>query len=725
MKKALLLFLFTLLASPMLGQTCTTATCTAAGVSEAQVLAAMPAPSNTNATVVINIPAGSSAWTSAFNYTFPAAVTNWTISGATVVSCTGTPGQAGYACPATDNTIISDNFSGQNQLISITAAGVNTFGRITGLTIQGGTGNSKNNGMFVVNGPTNNLRIDHNHFNSSTYTGGFSTFSAEVWGQVEGVADHNLMDTGGSSVTSNSIGVFNTLNDSIGFGDGTWANPTDFGGSDFFFIEDNVFNGGEAQDCADAGKFVLRYNNINNSSYGSAPIHAHGTKTQGGRGRGCRAYEAYNNYAVGPTSSGNADALVGSAGGTSLVYNNTIASGYNWFWAGSTTRNDGSATETNTPYGWGYCGTTVQSNGTGSAWDGNTNAGTGYPCMDGLGRGQGTEAMNGVNWPGALNSTTSSIHWLYEYLEPIYLIHNTLGGASQARINTGDTADQFNQDVYAYNASFTGASGTGYGLQSALPGTCTPGPGGTYGASPTGSYGVAYYESDTGYIDICTATNTWGKRFNPTYTYPHPLDGGVTTYTLTITTSGTGSGGVTGTNAALGSFAFASGTTIGPITPSPTGGSAFANWSGVTGSAACSGSTTPCPSFSITANTTINLVFNGGTPVCGKPTQNGPNYSATYYVPPTVLPLAIGFTNPTPVACPTMVMTLDGSAPSATCTIGGSTQAYAAQNITATTTLRVNTCGSGYASYSPIQGGTWTITTSGPPPQLYVISIGP
>src|SRR5271156_491779 len=82
-------------------QSCTTATCTAAGVSESQFLAALPAPSNTNATVTVTIPAGTSGWSTGINYTIPTAVTSLTIQGATAVNCTGTAGTSSYACTPT------------------------------------------------------------------------------------------------------------------------------------------------------------------------------------------------------------------------------------------------------------------------------------------------------------------------------------------------------------------------------------------------------------------------------------------------------------------------------------------------------------------------------------------------------------------------------------------------------------------------------------------------
>jgi hypothetical protein len=514
-------------------QSCTTAVCNATGTSEAAFLAALPSSDNTNATVVVNVPAGTSGWTSQLSYTVPAAVTNLTIQGQTAMNCTGSPGTSSYACSATDNTIIQDSFtSGSNSsTIIFRMNGVNSTFRMTGLTIEGGTGNVKNDGIFNIDGPSHNVRLDHTHFNTTTYSTNFSTFTGRLFGDVAGVIDHVICDEGTSTSVSNCIGMSNPIGDTVGYGDGTWAAATGFGTSAFMFIEDSIMNGGELEDCDTGGKFVARYNSLLNGSVDSASIHTHGTKSEAGRGRGCRAYEAYHNYIKGPTS--NDYAAIGTAAGTSLVWGNNLISGYNRLAAISATRNDGSAAETNTPNGWGYCGTTVNGNGVGSGWDGNSPSTTGFPCLDGLGRGQG-QALNGQNFPSALNSVTGTIAFPAQKLEPIYYWGNTIPGGL-TEMDLRDISSAFNKDVYIDKASFNGTSGTGNGLFSARPSTCTAGPGGTFGASPTTfvsgtpSYGVAYFATDAnsgnGELYICTSTNTWTAVYQP-YTYPHPLTGG-------------------------------------------------------------------------------------------------------------------------------------------------------------------------------------------------------
>jgi hypothetical protein len=511
-----------------LAQSCTAATCYATTPSEADFLAALPSSSNTNATVVVNIPSGISAWTTGLSYTIPSAVTSLTIQGATTVTCTGTAGTSSFACTAADSSIIQDSYASNNVLISFTTSGANQFFRITGLTFEGGnigsSSNNKYNGAINISGSSQNVRIDHCHINSGTY----SPTTSSTWARLfnpSGVFDHNVQDLGATSQTNDTNGIqfYNAIDDTIGNGDGGWASASNWGSSAFWFMESNQLNGGYPNDCANAGRFVMRYNSFNGAT---VAVQTHGTKTPAGSQRGCREYEFYKNYITNSTSS--LDAATGSKGGSALIWGNTLSAGYYHFWAGATDRQSGDEPETNTPNGWGYCGTTVSGNGVGSAWDGNQPASLGYPCLDGLGRGQTAQALNGANFPARRNSATGTISWPQQYLEPIYLWNNSiLNGAAEVSIR--DTITTVNRDMYTDNPVFIGATGTGYGLLSARPAVCVPGLGGPYYASPTGSYGVAYWATDAnggqGELYVCTSLNTWTGTYEP-YTYPHPLVAG-------------------------------------------------------------------------------------------------------------------------------------------------------------------------------------------------------
>jgi hypothetical protein len=552
-RKYLLLFALLFCARVAYGQSCTTATCTAASTSQADILAALPSSGNTNATVVVNIPSGTSTWTGAqaINYTVPAAVTNLTIQGQTTVNCTGTAGTSSYLCTATNNTVITDATTPSNKPFFQINAAASQHVRFTGITYYNSSGGApKYHGGIYFTG-SQNLRLDHCSFNS---TFGTAVYMVGIGSGIEGVGDHNVaIGAGGIFDITNQIG------DNIGFGDGTWAKPTNFGTNQFWFSENNYLVGiasgsnlsGSGEDCLDAGAFVERYNTFLNIA---APLQDHATKTEGGRQRGCRAMEFYHNY-ITSTASGPYFAAGGMKGATALIWDNVVtAHAYNYFQGSSTDRNTTAVNETNPAGGWGWCGTTVKiehgagpSNGVGSAWDGNSNTATGYPCLDQIGRGMAVQPLDGQTFtpsgPGPSNSVTgckpvtpaTCNAWPQQYLEPVYMFMNTLPTGRSGEILIQDSVTANDRDYYydcnSYNSScsggFTGEHGTGFGLLSARPSSCTAGPGGTFGQSPTGSYGVAYFATDAnggrGELDVCTSTNTWTPVYTP-YTYPHPLE---------------------------------------------------------------------------------------------------------------------------------------------------------------------------------------------------------
>jgi glucuronoarabinoxylan endo-1,4-beta-xylanase len=82
--------------------------------------------------------------------------------------------------------------------------------------------------------------------------------------------------------------------------------------------------------------------------------------------------------------------------------------------------------------------------------------------------------------------------------------------------------------------------------------------------------------------------------------------GGSGNDTLTVSTNGTGSGTVSGTDCSSGSYA--SGTYIGACTANPNSGSTFAGWA-ASGSTSCSG-TGSCPQFDLTSTTNLTATFN-------------------------------------------------------------------------------------------------------------------
>ncbi len=552
MRKPFLLFLALLVPHVVHGQTCKTATCTATAATEAAFIAAWPKAGNTNSTVTITIPSGTISFTSAASLTVPLAVTTLILQGSTTVTCTGAAGTSSYSCTATDNTIIQDNIAANSPSpLTITLRGASTHFRMTGFTLEGGSGAlNKSQGIIDFLGSTTGFRMDHcDIILNSAYADG-----PEFDGQIEGVFDHDVLNIGNNTTYSNGVRVYNDLFDNVGNSDGGFEAASYFGTQHAIFLESSEIIGGYANDCGHAARMVERYNTFV-SPQGVAQSHP--TKTHGGPTRSCRTMEIYNNYVNGDS----AFAVLGGQGGTWLIWGNTVNSSNNtasWFWAGATYRNsevaNGEPTNSSPPNGWGYCGTTVATHfnttGTGaSSWDGNSSTATGYPCLDGLGRGQQVDTMNGANFPNRENTSngckpvddSGCSGWPVQYLEPIYLFKNSLPSSlyTQEVLNQDETTT-LNRDIYADNTGCAGSgcssltTGTGWGTLAQRPTTCTAGPGGTYGASPTGSYGVGYWATDTNTLYVCTSTNTWTAIYTP-YTYPHPLVNGSAAPNSTIT----------------------------------------------------------------------------------------------------------------------------------------------------------------------------------------------
>ncbi len=454
-------------------------------------------------------------------------------------------GRGSSATGGDDLTIIIDDFNSASPMLSITVSATGSF-RITGITFRTNDNDPvKENGEIGIGGPGGgvsvSVRLDHLHFDNHTNSGAANANAVKLmflYAGVFGVMDHCIVD----AYAVSAIYIGNGAG-SDGRGDATWANATSFGASNFFFFEDNIFRATTASpirtgDTFSAGRMVLRFNNM----IGGAGQEEHATGASG-EGRGARAVETYGN---------SFEVLIGQAfpprcisycsAGTSLVWGNFVESEalQNMFMFDVIRSDNTSYTQIATPNGWGYAGT--EFNGTGSNWDGGTYLTTdtlkGYPCIDQPGRGIG-DLLTG-NFPTKVNSTTGTIAWPNQALEPLYFWRNTglvpnagYGGGvyvdmSDGRVIAGrDYYPQASSIQTSPTSPFDGTVGVGWGTLANRPTTCIAGVAyfaideGDWNQSVSNPYGVQQNGAN-GVLYKATATNTWTLYYEP-YTYPHPL----------------------------------------------------------------------------------------------------------------------------------------------------------------------------------------------------------
>lgn len=368
-----------------------------------------------------------------------------------------------------------------------------TASRITGFTFN-------ESGISIGGHETgaqssNDWRIDHNRFvgppsGSPGYT--FIKIQCSLNNSAQGRHCRGLVDN--NQFVNGQVGPFGFKATSDLHQ--TWARPSELGGADSVFIEDNTFedtsgNLTQPVDTNYGGRFVFRFNTVTNM----AP-HVH--SLQGWRGS--RAWEIYSN------------ALNGSGwttgfmrGGAGIAWGNTSSATLGpWVLDNVRSFNSG--------YNYGVC------DGTSTA-DGNTSGREGWPCRDQIGRGQ--DAC--LSQPS--NLTTSAAGWCVQAYEPTYFFLNRHAGSGIIPVDTSGRGRSSslhvlpNRDFFNEVAAFAGTSGVGVGPIANRPGTCAAGV--AYWATDQGSWNTQQPANTSGQLYKCTAANTWSLYYVP-YTYPHP-----------------------------------------------------------------------------------------------------------------------------------------------------------------------------------------------------------
>jgi len=506
-------------------------------------------------------------WSTPVTLTIPSNNANLSIIGAGNLSTVG----------GGDATVIVDNYNSNNSLLTIIGnSNASSIFRLAGITVETGSGPVKYSGLVAIGG-FEQFRFDHSHLSTTGVSG---TAGMRITGCVYGVADHNIIDGTG---VNNGIQEYNQgscYSDAVGVGDQAWAHATAFGTSQAFYLENNTFNNGFGNDCTMGGSFVVRFNTFNEPSNPNAIVQTHPTGGAG-RFRGCRQSETYKNT-FNVTSFMNSAVFYSS--GTGMIWGNTCPSSSASGGLGckilvqleSIRVSNATYPQTATPNGWGYCGTAF--NGTGSNWDGNSPASTGYACLDQPGRGLGDLLTGGFSADGSgsnnvTNNATgctaaSACAYPRQALEPVYIwslvnqewqpVPNN--SSCFACVGVGTSLLAQNTDFYTSTGndgnliSFTGTSGIGVGTRATRPASTTNGV--AYWATTDSGSGVTWNNGapNSGCLDK-VVSGSWVNCFYTPYAYPHPLISGgaaaVPTYTpgtgtytapQTVTISSTTSG---------------------------------------------------------------------------------------------------------------------------------------------------------------------------------------
>lgn len=441
---------------------------------------------------VVQIPAGTCTWTS--QLLGPSGVNFELLGTGTPNSGSATTGPNSSCANGTTGTYIIDNYTGSSYMIEMRPAYNASYNapaaRVSCMSIDPGSTSTALYDPILIAGTCTSsscpaIRVDNITFGRitpwSVGGNGSNAEAAILADNVFGVLDHNSAGT--SSNPSSGPAGFELFNSEMGaylgsgqYGDNSWEQPDSLGGANNLFVENNLdYNAGhlamndseQADTYANRGgaRVVMRYNTLyqgsgNNGGYGL--FQDHGTDS-GGRARGAREAEVYNNNFYCQGSSSNCSGVDGGLrSGTGLFFGNkaTFTVGSNGYWVSlSLYRNDTSSFNPFSPDCGGF-----------SPWDTNDGASVSstYTVSS---TGSGTVNVSGTPWTSGqfAPSAGSSAYLLYDLTasvsSPTYaaITNNTSGQLSisgqEGTISNGDSFVIVGTHLY-YAGTITSVSGS-------------------------------------------------------------------------------------------------------------------------------------------------------------------------------------------------------------------------------------------------------------------------
>jgi len=388
-----------------------------------------------------------------------------TLSGGKILKGGGTKGSSGTngTWPLTINVtssgdaaviIINDNSEPVNQLTGFKFQGTGTPTYVVHVYGKG-TG-TDGNGAF---------RIDNNYFYQVSF-GSRVILTDGDKGKMTGLVDHNVFDfLAATEALSSYENSYKGSSETCYGNDSAYRSNAGFGSDDFVFWEDNyMFNHG-FDNVAGGGRIVLRYNEIASNITGQTfdVIDGHGSGTLGNQTFGTVRHEVYKNTIAGDSAYAH---ITNMRGGSWLVYNNTVP-------LSGILQIDEYRLTGSQYIEWKAC-------------DGD------FCCPT-------TPPQCNIQAPDA--DDFASCYPLLNQVRNTYVWNNIQYSENM----TPQSADS-NVDAYiALNRDYWMPT---YGLESALPATCT--------------LNTYYGATDSGKLWKCTSTNNWTLQYTP-YTYPHPL----------------------------------------------------------------------------------------------------------------------------------------------------------------------------------------------------------